>query len=78
MITESGWSKETTEGIFLLVYLQSSLRHKVKVPEYLARLLPSAGARALVHKYSPQHPFGMLALFAKLTFISFYFLLQTH
>jgi len=61
----------TTKGIFLLVYLQSSLGQKAKAPEYLAHLLLSAGALAVVPQCGPQHSglLGMVILFAKLTFI---------
>lgn len=51
-----------------------------KAPEYLVFLFPSFGVQGVVHKCCPQHPglLGVVILFAKLTFISFYFLLQTH
>lgn len=61
MITESCWSKETTKGIFLLGFLQSSLGQKAKAWEYLACLLPSVGAQAVVHKRGPQHA-GLLGM----------------
>lgn len=51
-----------------------------KAPEYLVSLFPSVGVQGVVHKCCPQHPglLGVVTLFAKLTFISFYFLQQTH
>lgn len=77
VITESGWCKETTKGIFGLVYLQSSVGHKVKTLACLACLLPSAGPGG-GHECGPPNTWhlGTVIVFPQLTCLPFYFLLK--